>query len=247
MKEMFYKSGVDISSVKSMWNFLHEHFTYPTMNSWNGQTSIAHNVKLYNLKLEGDWTVAMRFLFDEGDSGALQMAIDDQLREFESNNPGYRVGFNGRQGGYLVLYNKDNFKTVLPDCLDYDSYEDFKTEVRWDGYTIEDYKEELRQAVTIVREFDKLCDRLREEVNWYSTMNFNVVKMNDAIERFNITYGDDFDSLGLEGPTMTEGSDFVELNACAHYLMFLECFLNCFGEDRRRTYLKDGRLYMKED
>lgn len=247
MKEMFYKSGVDISSVKSMWNFLHEHFTYPTMNSWNGQTSIAHNVKLYNLKLEGDWTVVMRFLFDEGDSGALQMSIDDQLRDFEADNPGYKVGFNGRQGGYLVLYNKDNFKTVLPDCLDYDSYEDFKTEVRWDGYTLEDYKEELRQAVTIVREFDKLCDRLREIVNWYSTMNFDIVKMNDAIERFNLAYGDDFDSLGMDGPTMTAGSDFVELNACAHYLMFLECFLNCFGEDRRRTYLKDGRLYMKED
>ena len=71
--------------------------------------------------------------------------------------------------------------------------------------------------------------------------------MTDAIDRFNLTYGDDLDSLGFEGPTITAGSDFVELNACAKYLMFLECFLSCFGEDRRRTYLKDGRLYMKED
>lgn len=244
---MFYKTGVDISSVKSMWEFLHNHFTYPTMNSWNGQRSIANNVKLYNLKLEGDWTVALRFLYDESDSGALQLAIDDQLREFEINNPGYRVGFNGRSGGYLVLYNKDNFQSVLPEILDYDSYEDFKEDNERYGYNLGIYKDELREAVTLVREFDKLCDRLRELANWYSKMNFDVVKMNDAIERFNLAYGDDFDSLGLEGPTMTPGSDFVELNACARYLMFLECFLNCFGEDRRRTYLKDGRLYMKEN
>jgi hypothetical protein len=244
---MFYKTGVDISSVKSMWNFLHNHPTYSTMNSWNGHKSIAHNVKLYKLDLEGDWTVALRFLYDEGDSGALQMLIDDELREFERLHSGFKVGFNGRSGGYIVLYNKDNYHTVLPDCLGYDRYEDFKEDYSGYGYSITDCMYELREATKLVREFDKLCDRLRNLVNDYSKTNFNRVKMEDAIERFNLAYGDDLDSLGLDGPTMSEDTDFVELNACARYLMFLECFLGCFGEDRRRTYLKDGRLYLKED
>ena len=90
---MFYRTGVDIASTKSMWNFLKEHFTYYTMNSWNGLESIAHNVKLYNLELEGDWTVAMKYLFDETDSGCLQTYIDLEIREFEEKYPYYKVGF----------------------------------------------------------------------------------------------------------------------------------------------------------
>ena len=31
---MFYKTGVDIANTKSMWEFLHNHFQYYTMNSW---------------------------------------------------------------------------------------------------------------------------------------------------------------------------------------------------------------------
>ena len=48
---MFYQKGVDISNTKSMFNFLNNHFTYDTMNSWNGLKSIANNVKVYNLNL----------------------------------------------------------------------------------------------------------------------------------------------------------------------------------------------------
>ena len=246
---MFYKKYVDISNVKSMWNFLHDHYQYFTMNSWNRQKSVAHNVKLYKLNLEGDWTVALRFLHDEGDSGALQMMIEDTIREWEIRNPDYKVFFNGRSGGYIVLAQADSCKSVLPEFVtDYDTYEDFKQDIKdYYGSNVTDFYRELREITTVVRDFDKLCDELRDLVNQYSKMSFDIIKMTDAIDRFNLTYGDDLDSLGFEGPTMTEGSDFVELNACAKYLMFLECFLSCFGEDRRRTYLKDGRLYMKEE
>ena len=37
---MFYKKYVDISNVKSMWNFLHDHYQYFTMNSWNGRSRL---------------------------------------------------------------------------------------------------------------------------------------------------------------------------------------------------------------
>jgi hypothetical protein len=244
---MFYKTGVDISSVKSMWEFLHNHPTYSTMNSWNRHRSIAHNVKLYNLNLEGDWTVALRYLFDEADSGNLQLLIDDMIREFQEANPCYRAGLNGRSGGYLVFYNAQDNLSVLPDCLDYDSYEDFKTDIKeYDIYgRVSDYAYELRQTVEVVREFDKLCDRLRDIVNEYSKKSFDVDKLEDAITRFGDTYGDDLEDLGLYGPRLD--GDRVELNEIANYSAFMHCFLECFGEDRRRVAINNGYLWLKEN
>ena len=42
---------VDMRSRKAMTEFLENHFRYSTMNSWNGSTSYANNVKYYNLDL----------------------------------------------------------------------------------------------------------------------------------------------------------------------------------------------------
>ena len=241
---MFYTTGVDIASTKSMWNFLHDHFQYYTANSWNRTKSIAHNVKLYNLKLEGDWTVVSRYLFDDADSGCLQMYIDDEIAEFERKNPYYEVGFNGRSGGYLVLYPKDRSIPVLPDCLDYDSYEDFKADCKDYGYSVSIFYRELRDAVTLVREFDKLCDRLRNLVNEYSKKSFDVDKLENALARFGDVYGDDLEALELDGPCM-EG-ERVRLNDIADYSAFMHCFFDCFGEDRRRIACHEGYLWLKE-
>lgn len=243
---MFYTTGVDVASTKSMWEFLHNHFQYYTMNSWNRSKSIAHNVKLYNLNLEGDWTVAMRYLFDESDAGLLQMYIADEIREFEAQYPYYKVYSNGRSGGYLVLCNADNNCSVLPDCLDYDCYEDFKTEARWDGYRVTDFDRELRDAVEIVREFDKLCDRLRELVNEYSKKSFDSDKLEHAVERFDDEYFSDLSKLGLTGPCMED--DRVRLNDIAYYNAFMQCFIKCLGEDYSRVATdSDGKyLWLKE-
>ena len=242
---MFYEPNVDIASTKSMWTFLHNHYKYYTMNSWNRQKSIAHNVKLYNLKLDGDWTVAMRYLQDEADCGCLQMYIEDEIRAFEEEHRWYKVGFNGRSGGYLVLYNIDNYISVLPDCLDYDTYEDFKTEAHCDGYRVTEFNRELREAVEIVREFDKLCDRLRDLVNAYSKMSFEVAKLENAVERFEDEYFSDLSKLGLAGPCV-EG-DKVKLNDIAYYTAFMRCFLECLGEDRGRAFTDDEYLYLEEN
>lgn len=244
---MFYTKGVDIASTKSMWEFLHNHFTYYTMNSWNRQTSIANNVKLYNLNLEGDWTVAMRYLFDEADSGCLQLSIDDMIREFEEKNSYYKVFWNGRSGGYLVLCDADNNRSVLPSCVaDYDSYEDFKEDVKsgWNGYRISDFDRELRDTVEIVREFDKLCDRLRDLVNEYSKRSFDVDKLEDALARFGDEYGDDLDTLELEGPVLD--GDRVKLNDIIDFAAFMHCFYRCFGDDEKRIAINNGYLWLKE-
>lgn len=245
---MFYTKGVDIASTKSMWNFLHNHPTYYTMNSWNRSKSIAHNVKLYNLDLDGDWTVVMRYLFDEADSGCLQMNIDDMIREFEEKYPYYKVFFNGRSGGYIVLGSADNNGSVLPECVaDYDTYEDFKEDVKsgWNGYNVSDFNRELRDAVEIVREFDKLCDSLRELVNDYSKKSFDVDKLEDALVRFGDAYGDDIDALALDGPELEY--DRVKLNDIADYAAFMHCFFNCLGDDAKRAATNNGYLWLKEN
>ena len=250
---MFYTTGVDIASTKSMWNFLKNHPTYHTMNSWNRQTSIAHNVKLYNLKLEGDWTVVMRYLFDQNDSGCLQMNIDDEIREFEEKYPWTSVFFNGRSGGYLVLGTKNSNGSVLPDCVtEYETYEDFKEDAKasWNGYNVSynvsDFNRELRDTVIVVREFDKLCDRLRDLVNAYSKRSYDVDKLEDALNYFNDVYGEDLEALDLEGPVLEY--DRVKLNDIANYNAFMHCFLDCLGEDKSRaTHGEDPNyLWLKE-
>ena len=250
---MFYKTGVDIASTKSMWTFLKEHFTYSIHNSWNLGRSVAHNVKVHRLNLEGDWWNVLRYLRDEADSGMLQMFIDDEIQEFERENPYYEVFFNGRSGGYLVLCEKEGHKSVIPEYVDqYDTYEEFKKQVHcgWLGNCycsrVSDYKDELRDAVEIVREFDKLCDRLRDLVNEYSKKSFDSDKLENAVERFDDEYFSDLSKLGLTGPCM-EG-DRVRLNDIAFYNAFMQCFIRCLGEDYKRiaTDHEDKYLWLKE-
>lgn len=245
---MFYKTGVDIASTKSMWEFLHNHFTYNTMNSWNRQKSIANNVKLYNLDLDGDWSVVLRYLTDAADCGGLQALIDDEIRDFDERHyPLYRAGFNGRSSGYLVLYSMEDNTSVLPNCVaDYDSYEDFKEDVKagWNGHNVSDFNYELRRAVTLVRDFDKLCDRLRDIVNEYSTRSFGVDKLADAVERFDSEYSSDLVKLGLTGPELD--GDKIKLNDIKDYNAFMNCFFECFGDDRRRVTYNDTHLWLKD-
>ncbi|MBO7079721.1 MAG: hypothetical protein J6W64_07945 [Bacilli bacterium] len=163
---MFYKKGVDISNTKSMYNFLKNHEKYDTLNSWNGLKSIANNVKVYNLKLDGDCWKALELL-DEDE----YYTINDMIYDFEHTHNYCRVGFNGRSGGYLVLYNKDNNCSVLPSEIeDTDDYEDFKEWCKYYYGSVSDYKSELRWYTQLVRDFDKLCDDMRDYVNKLSKM-----------------------------------------------------------------------------
>lgn len=184
---MFYKTGVDITKAKSMFNFINEHFQYWTMNSWNKLKSIANNVKLYNLNLEGDWCTALEYLNDESDIGGLQSEISDLIWQWEHDHPGYGLGFNGRSAGYLVIYNHDkkngtvNFKSILPECLQgFDSYEEWKESITepWYGSrdTVGNYISILREYTELIRSFDKLCDEIRNLVNVYSTFDYDADK-----------------------------------------------------------------------
>lgn len=172
---MFYKKGIDITNAKQMFNFLNEHYTYYTLNSWNQLQSIANNVKLYKLNLDGDWGNALGYIFDENDIGGLQYEINQMIEDWEADHPGYLVGFNGRSAGYMVLYNKENNHSVIPnDLLGYDTYEEFKDSIKqsWYGETIKDYVPMLRKYTQLVQSFDRLCDDIRNLVNEYSKMDY---------------------------------------------------------------------------
>jgi hypothetical protein len=88
-----------------MIDFLSRHFRYDTMNSWNRATSYAHCVKLHRLGLSAsDFDRACNVLGTAEASDAWQPVIDD----FTETQAGCAtIGFNGRSGGYLVLYESE--------------------------------------------------------------------------------------------------------------------------------------------
>lgn len=221
---MFYTKGIDITNDKSMFNFIAQHPTYYTGNSWNCTRSIAHNVKLYNLGLEGDWTVALAFLESE-DYETINMMIHDWERE----NTGYSVGFNGRSGGYLVLYNRAGSASILPETLDYETYEDYKADMRDYYGSVRANRDELVRYTQLIRSFDKLCDELRDYVNDLSKLKFEKIEMETIVDQFNDTYADDLDLLGFDYLEVTEAGE-VDIRE----IYTLQCLAEAFQKIANR-------------
>lgn len=170
---MFYKN-VNKNSDKDMFIFLKSHFRYDTMNSWNRLTSIANNVKVYKLGL--DYKILELLELDN------YATINYIIEDWELEHPNYIVGFNGRSGGYLVLYNKDNFRSVLDTYLDNEDYEDFKEEIRTCYGSLKNYHSELIRQTELVQSFDKLCDSLVEECK-YMLENCKIVEKEEQVTR----------------------------------------------------------------
>lgn len=78
---------------------------YDTMNSWNGNKSLAYNLKVYNVirpELRGR---AYEILADENLADEVFREIGFLIDDFTADTGHeYTAGFNGRSGGYLVLY-----------------------------------------------------------------------------------------------------------------------------------------------
>lgn len=97
-----FSKKVDLRSRKDVVDFLTNHFRYDTMNSWNQNTSYAHCVKIHNLGLTGEQIDKVYELIDMDET---YDNINWLLEEFAvAHNYAWQVGFNGRSGGYLVLY-----------------------------------------------------------------------------------------------------------------------------------------------
>lgn len=217
---MFYKTGIDITNDKQMFNFLKEHFEYPTMNSWNHLCSIANKVKLYNLKLSGDWCTALNLL----ESGEYEN-LNWMIQEWEREHPTYEVYFNGRSGGYLILKNKDYNGHVLPDMIiDNEDYEEYKECCRDNYGSVKANREELVYYTKLVQDFDRLCDELRDYCDELSKLSYERMEMEKSVERFNNDYYDDLELLGFQ-KLVCDADGKVDVSEIVTFTALFEAFL----------------------
>ena len=243
---MFYKTGVDVTKDKEMWQFLHDHFTYSTLNSWNGLYSVANKVKIYSLGLEGDCWTALKFLEEEE-----YATVNQMIEDWEYDHKGYKVGFNGRSSGYLVLYNERDMKNVLDDYVtEFDDYGSFKEAVKAEGERVLDWHGNLVAMTKLVRDFDKLCDDIRDYVNDLSKMSFSGEAMNSAVSDFNCCYSKDLSLLGLKPLEVKDGK--VDVSGISVLKSLTDAFADLLSRtDKsgcRVERSEDGRLmWLKED
>ncbi len=97
-----FSRSVDRRSRREMVGYLGKHFRYNTMNSWNHSTSYANDMKIHHLGLPGH-------IADKLNDLVQTQGFYDQLNELiqdfnESHDYLWQAGWNGRSGGYLVLY-----------------------------------------------------------------------------------------------------------------------------------------------
>ena len=90
---------------------------YYTMNSWNKSQAPAYNLKIYNV-IDKELQDKVYEMMDTED---FYSEINLLIKDFESaHNYEWQAGFNGRSGGYLVLYKggrkKSEHKSYCTDC-----------------------------------------------------------------------------------------------------------------------------------
>lgn len=97
-----FSRRVDKRSRAEMTAYLSGHFRYNTMNSWNRSTSYACNMKLYKLGLDRGTEDK---LWDMIQVPEFYERLNERIEDFNwQHNYLWQAGWNGRSGGYLVLY-----------------------------------------------------------------------------------------------------------------------------------------------
>lgn len=130
---------------KEMVTYLKNHFRYNTANSWNQSTSYARNVKIYNIGLsEVLEDKALDLIYENGFNELMNCQYYNLIEQFEEDADGYTIGFNGRSGGYLVLYHKDYPFKSLDMHEDFEDFDDF----------------EIGERYGLVKLFDEYCGYL---------------------------------------------------------------------------------------
>ena len=111
---------------------------YYTMNSWNLSTAPAYNLKIHNV-IDND---LQDKVYEMMDIDGFYDGINDMIYEFDiEHSYEYQAGFNGRSGGYLVLYNGGK-KTAYYTKKDFDKKNSYDGLVYIrDGLGWRDYEE----------------------------------------------------------------------------------------------------------
>lgn len=130
------------------------------MNSWNASTSYANKVKIYSVIPNELQNKVYEMIDSEGFYDEINWILEDFSRD---HNFEYQAGFNGRSGGYIVLYqggyryetiNGQERKRVFSyPGKSMDQNEDFEN---WS-------MESLKERVKLIQEFDKMCDNVVSE------------------------------------------------------------------------------------
>ena len=166
----FFNKTKGIKTLKSKFEYINEHFTYFTMNSWNRTTSIANNIKAWSLPLSREQRDKLfDILADENLSNHFYADINHTIREYiakekaEYNN--IDVYFNGKSGGYLVLTPANSIRNITNELIaDFDDYEQALQYLKDCGSTHKEAQEELKAAILndfeVVKSFDIFCDEL---------------------------------------------------------------------------------------
>lgn len=164
-------------SLRQKFEYIHNHFYYYTMNSWNKSKSLANNVKIYNLPLTTEQKNKFFDLYcDESLIDELYFHINGILEDFASENE-FEIAFNGRSGGYLVAYNKRNNGFVCresvidEDCIDNCSYEAMiEYFMEFKGWSFRDSQAEAKSIIernfAICVLFDDCCDDVLNELKY---------------------------------------------------------------------------------
>lgn len=240
---MFYVKGIDICNDKEMFNFLKKHFTYYTLNSWNGLKSIAHNVKVHKLNLSGDCWTALNLL----NNGRYE-DVGFMIRDWEQYHPGYSVCFRGRSDGYLVLTHADRNSSVIPETIDdYDSYEDYKEYCQEEFGGVKHNRDELRATVRLVQSFDKLCDEIRDFVDELSTIDFAKYEIETAVDLFNERYENDLEMLDFNYLSVDDDGS-VDLSEVIRLQSLTEAFMRLANRESygyKLKFIGDARVRLE--
>ena len=113
----FYRE-VNVGNRREMEAFLGNHFRYYTAKGWNLATSYANNMKVYNLGLPDDTESR---LFDLMECEGFYSSFNGLIQDFAADHDyRWQAGFNGRSGGYLVLYEggqkPSGYKSYCTNC-----------------------------------------------------------------------------------------------------------------------------------
>lgn len=123
-----FRKGIDKNNREEMVAFLKGHYRYFTMRSWNRSTSYANDMKIYNLDLPHE---IKDKLYDMLDVDDVWFRLNLLKEDFAiAHNHQWQAGWNGRSGGYLVLYSggrkKLDYKSRCTSCgqLNYKTVEE---------------------------------------------------------------------------------------------------------------------------
>ena len=159
-KQNYFNKTHGIKTLKDKFEYIKNHETYWTMNSWNRLYSIANNIKAYNL---GFSNAQQDKLY-----GFIECENFYQDINFMIENSGLNVGVNGRSGGYLVLYNDKNNCCAIDDCYcNFENYKEFlEHEKAYVEFRIaqENCRCIVERDFELVKQFDELCDEIRNYV-----------------------------------------------------------------------------------